>query len=161
MELIGNEQREDTPYFVIRYEKGEWEKISQILSKKLNLTLEEVHNGWGTKKHLFCYKEKKAELKNLIINSLAEKKDKLSEEGTITLLYKNNSVLLDDINKPLLVGGNRDINIAFFRVLPQDDEVAIRLERYLTSPEIEQIKNITKQIYHFLMKLEVGKKVKL
>ena len=130
------------PFLTIKYENEEWQKIESIL-KELGLEVRETNNGFGMNYKLKFYRETNEELLRYIRNTFT------------TTIYN----LFDDINRRLYDNGY--LNLAIFRVIPENGEVKAPVDKYLTILEFKNIIETIVKIYRILLNLAINKEVKV
>lgn|SRR3990167_8122004 len=125
------------PTLELEYENTEWTDIEGKL-KELGLAKSHTSKGFG-RLPLDFYQERDAELKQLLDNTLI-----------------NGSGLIDDINRPLL---DNYFNIALFRVIPNDNKVKIRLDKFVTLVDVrdltQNIKGVLENLFSIVSKREI------
>jgi len=121
------------PYLIIKYENDEWEKIENIL-KNLGLQKAFTEKGFNKNLKLEYYRENDTELLNYLRNYFSS----------------HLSNIIDNINDYIY---NGYFNIAIFRVIPQNGEVKILLDKYLTIAELKKLFEKIKEIYELLLNL--------
>jgi hypothetical protein len=117
----------------IRYDKGEWDTLENVLSSKLQLRKSTIANGWGRNETIDAYVTNEESLKRYLLNSF------------------NLSRIFDDLNSPLF--HNERFNVAFFRVIPDDNVVVIPLDKYVTVSEINQFLEVFRKVYKILFEI--------
>ena len=121
------------PYLIIKYEDDEWTKIENIL-KNLGLQKSYTEKGFGKNLKFEYYRENDTELLNYLRNYFSS----------------HLSNIIDNINDYIY---NGYFNIAIFRVIPQNGEVKILLDKYLTIAELKKLFEKIKEIYELLLNL--------
>jgi len=130
------------PYLIIRYENDEWEKIENIL-KNLGLQKAFTEKGFGKNLKFEYYRESDTEL----LSYLKE------------YFYSHLNNVVDDIND--LVYYNGYFNIAIFRVIPQNGEVKILLDKYLTIYELKKLFEKIKELYEIILNIALKSEANL
>jgi len=122
------------PYLVIKYEDNEWQKIEDVL-KSLGLQKAYTEKGFGKNLKFEYYRENDTELLNYLKN----------------YFYSHLNYVVDDINDFVYYNGY--FNIAIFRVIPNNNEVKILLDKYLTIYELKKLFEKIKELYEILLNL--------
>lgn len=117
----------------IRYDKGEWDTLENVLKAKLKLRKSVIMNGWGRNDSLEAYVTNDESLKRYLLNSFSLRS------------------IFDDLNSPLF--HNDRFNVAFFRVIPNEGLVTIPLDKYVTVSEINQFLEVFRKVYQILFEI--------
>lgn len=120
--------KEKVPFVQLKYDQKEWFVIEEKL-KSLGMEKSFTKKAWGIDEEEYYYKV-------------------VSKELARSLGFNG---LFDDINRPLVDG--EQLNCAIFRVIPKEDKVVVRLDKFLTIGELTIVFSGLQKIYERIFSL--------
>lgn len=126
----------------LKYENGEWEKVAKVL-EDLDCELGTVCNGWGKGIELKAYRTYNYALRS----ALAEQ------------MCGQNIEVIDDINQPVVYMGKP--NLAILRVVPENGEVSVDLDKFLSVKELNDLAKAIAIAYKFISGLIIEAEIKI
>ena len=120
---------------VFKYEAGEWEAIETKL-KQLGLEKTTSNNIFGDSKIGEFYRAGNSELASAF--EMHQCSIRTYEMG-----------IFDHINKPILYDSR--LNVAIFRCVPVNNEVVVKLQKYLTVAEVNSLSKAIAGVFSWLV----------
>ncbi len=129
----------DRTYMNVKYTDSEWKKISMQL-EKLGLEKSITSNGFGVGNTLNYYRDRNEKFKRFILNKLS---------STV-----NSSLVNDNINSSFFVSQPKNVNIAVFRVIPDNLELQIPLpDLFVNAADWSDIIHVMSEVYTIIFSL--------
>jgi hypothetical protein len=131
------------PYFLIKYEVGEWEEIEKKL-QSIGLQKAKISNLWGIGIACEAYRETNEDMLRYLKQTL-----------------KNNTYYWkDDLNYPFYDNYGY-INISIFRIIPTNNMVQAPLPKFLTIRELNQLVENIKGCLEILLNIAINEEVEV